>query len=117
MSRLYNLIKLGLIQKVTNLDKKNKNSIEENEQGIREKPKNNTIYYSISSAGIFYLFRTNPGFINIKTILSNKEDGLFINFLYPLFGLYYSRKNRTSKNNRCILLDFWVDVARQFRAS
>jgi|SRR5215208_4294103 len=83
--RLYNLIKLGLIQKVTNLDNENKNSIEENKQGIREKPKNNTIY-SITSAGIFYLFITKPRFINIKTILANKEDILFVNFLYPILN-------------------------------
>ncbi|HSF51878.1 MAG TPA: hypothetical protein VLA74_14045 [Nitrososphaeraceae archaeon] len=83
--QIHNLIKLGRIQKVTNLDKKNKNSIEEDDESIiREKPKNNTIYYSISSAGIFYLFKTNPEAIDIEFILANKEDGLFVNFLYPL---------------------------------
>jgi hypothetical protein len=80
--QINNLIKLGLVQKVTKSDKKNKNLIEENESD-RKKLKNSTISYSISSAGIFYLFRTNAEAIDIEVILSNKEDGLFINFLYP----------------------------------
>jgi hypothetical protein len=80
--QIHNLIKLGLIQNVTTLDQKTKNSIEEDES-VREKPKNSRICYSISSAGIFYLFKTNPEAINMELILSNKDDGLFINFLYP----------------------------------
>ena len=79
---IQNLIKLGLIQTVTNINEKNKNSIEDN--SVRgENPKNDTTSYSISSAGIFYLFRTNPENIDIQLILNNKEDGLFVNFLYP----------------------------------
>ena len=57
--------------------------MEENEPLIREKSKNDIRYYSISSAGIFYLFRTHPEAIDMELILENKEDGLFINFLYP----------------------------------
>ena len=93
-----NLIKLGLIQKVTNLDKKNKNSIEEGECVIREKSKNDIIYYSITSEGIFYLFRRYPETIDIEVILANKEDGLFENFLYPLLDFNTLEKiehNRT----------------------
>ena len=100
--QIHDLIELGLIQKVTNLDKKNKNSIEEDEQVIREKPKNNTIYYSISSAGIFYLFKTNPKTIDIELILANKENGLFVNFLYPFLDFITIKKIEHSRTIRHI---------------
>lgn len=81
--QIHNLIKLGLVQQDTYLDKKNKKLKEEsNESASREKSNDNT-YYSISSAGIFYLFRTNPKVIGIELIAQNNEDGLFVNFLYP----------------------------------
>src|SRR5215217_2130269 len=78
--QIQNLLRLGLVQEDTNIDKKNKDSIEDE---LTEKPKNNLMLYSISSAGIFYLFRKNHTYIDTELILNNKEDGLFINFLYP----------------------------------
>ncbi|HSF49958.1 MAG TPA: hypothetical protein VLA74_04280 [Nitrososphaeraceae archaeon] len=83
--RIQNLIDLGLIQNVKNLDNKNnKKSIENYGSLSKEKSKQDKYlrYYSVSSAGIFYLFSTDPEITDFEIILKNKEDGLFVNFLY-----------------------------------
>ena len=86
--KVHNLIKLGLIQKVRNQSKKdNENLGRVNEEFIVGKSKHNAIYYSISSAGIFYLVKTDPQKAKKELILKNKNDGFFKCLLYPYIDL------------------------------
>jgi hypothetical protein len=54
-------------------------------------------YYSISSAGIFYLFSTILDYLNLDIILENKEDGLFVNFLYTCLEFKTVEKMRDTR--------------------
>ncbi|MGE5635216.1 MAG: hypothetical protein ACM3VV_08280, partial [Deltaproteobacteria bacterium] len=70
-----NLIDLGLIQKVKNIDNKNNGKSKEEDDNALITEKSNQdkylTYYSISSAGIFYLFTTDPEITDIELILKN----------------------------------------------
>ena len=46
-----------------------------------------SLYYSISSAGLFYLFKTNLAKVDKQLILKNKDDWIFKSLLYPYLDL------------------------------